>query len=150
MSDQPFWKRKSLSELTDEEWESLCDGCGRCCMQKLEDVDSGEIAHTRVACRLLDCDSCRCGDYANRQKLIPDCVVVRPLDEQKLSWLPSSCAYRRLEEGRDLAHWHPLVSGDINSVHKADVSVRSWALEESSVAPDEWVEHIISFDNLPD
>ena len=150
MPDLPFWKSKSLSEMTDEEWESLCDGCARCCLQKLEDEDTGEIAHTRVACRLLDCDSCRCGDYTNRQKLIPDCIAVRPLDDQKLSWLPASCAYRRLEEGRDLAHWHPLVSGDVNSVHKAGVSVRSWALEEKSVVPEEWVEHIISFDDLPD
>ena len=149
MPDKPFWKHKSLTEMTDEEWESLCDGCARCCLQKLEDVDTGEIAHTRIACRLLDCDSCRCGDYVNRQRQVPDCVVVRPLDEQKLSWLPASCAYRRLAEGRDLAPWHPLVSGNPDSVHSAGVSVKSWALPEMNIEPVEWVEHIIVFDNLP-
>jgi uncharacterized protein len=119
----PFW-RKPLAELTRTEWERLCDGCGRCCLIKLEDEDTGAIHHTSVACKLLDLHSCRCGDYAKRQKTVPDCVRLTLARLAKIRWLPPSCAYRLRYEGKDLPDWHPLITGDANSVHQARASVR--------------------------
>jgi uncharacterized protein len=119
----PFW-RKPLGELTHKEWELLCDGCGRCCLIKLEDEDTGAIHHTSVACKLLDQHSCRCGDYAARQKTVPDCVRLTLARLAKIRWLPPSCAYRLRHEGKDLPDWHPLITGDPNSVHEARASVR--------------------------
>ncbi len=133
MSDdaaKPFWRRKSLEEMTATEWESLCDGCGKCCLNKIEDVDTGEILPTRVACRLLDLGSCRCTDYGRRTRLVPDCVVLTPANVATIPWMPASCAYRRLAEGRDLAWWHPLVSGDPETVHQAGISVRGRVISE--------------------
>jgi hypothetical protein len=121
---EPFWRSKPLEAMTDREWESLCDGCGRCCLVKLEDEDTGEIAYTDVGCTLLDSDTCRCRDYENRQALVPDCVRLTPATVRMLSWLPPTCAYRLLAEGRDLYWWHPLVSGDPETVHTAGISVR--------------------------
>jgi uncharacterized cysteine cluster protein YcgN (CxxCxxCC family) len=121
---EPFWKQKSLEEMTAAEWESLCDGCGRCCLVKLEDEDSGEIAYTDVGCTLLDGEACRCGDYAQRSERVPDCVRLTPEAVRTLRWLPPTCAYRLVAEGRDLPAWHPLVTGDPDSVHAAGVSVR--------------------------
>ena len=138
-----FWETKSLQEMTSQEWEALCDGCGRCCLHKLEDEDTGQIFYTRVACRLLDITSCRCRRYAERLRHVPDCVVVRPDNLQELTWMPSSCAYRRLYEGRGLASWHPLRSGDPNSVHAAGISVRGRALAEEHVNEDDLEAHII-------
>jgi uncharacterized protein len=128
----PFWKRKTLAELTNIEWESLCDGCGRCCLVKLEDEDSGEIAYTDVACKLLDGEGCRCRDYENRQSAVPDCVRLTPDVVTSLSWLPPTCGYRLVSEGRDLPWWHPLVSGNAETVHLAGISVRDrvYALED--------------------
>ena len=131
MADEPFWRRKTLAEMTRSEWEALCDGCAKCCLDKLQDDDTGEISYTEVACRLLDLGTCRCTDYANRKRFVPDCVVLTPRMVARLTWLPSSCAYRLISEGRDLEWWHPLVSGDPETVHRAGVSVRGRAVPEA-------------------
>jgi hypothetical protein len=122
-SEEPFWKHKRLTEMTKREWESLCDGCGKCCLHKLEDIDDGEITYTNVACRLLDLKTCRCTNYARRSRIVPDCVELTPANIKTLHWMPSTCAYRLLAEGKDLPWWHPLVSGDPDTVHRAGVSV---------------------------
>ena len=148
MADGPlrarFWERVALGEMSKAEWEALCDGCGKCCLNKLEDMDTGEIAFTNVACRLFDDATCRCGNYAIRKQLVPECVVLTPdtLDEVA-HWVPRSCAYRRLNEGRGLAAWHPLVSGDPMSVHRAGISVIGATVPEFSVPEEEWEDHII-------
>lgn len=139
---KPFWQRKSLDQMTRKEWESLCDGCGKCCLLKLEDEDSGEISHTDVSCHLLDLGSCRCGDYANRKAIVDDCVVLDPKKVRELSWMPSTCAYRLLAEGKDLAWWHPLVSGDPETVHQAEISVRGRVVSEKDVPDAELEDHI--------
>ncbi len=131
MAEEPFWRRKTLAEMTRSEWESLCDGCAKCCLDKLQDEDTGEISYTEVACRLLDLGTCRCTDYANRKRFVPDCVVLTPRTVARLTWLPSTCAYRLVSEGRDLEWWHPLVSGDPETVHRAGVSVRGRAVPEA-------------------
>lgn len=139
-----FWERFPLEALSDEEWEALCDGCGRCCLMKLEDEDSGEIVTLDVACQLLDIDSCRCSDYSNRFRHVPGCTRLDLDNLQAFRWLPRSCAYRRLYEGRGLAEWHPLVSGDPASVHRAGISIARFAVPEASVPEDELEEHIIA------
>jgi uncharacterized cysteine cluster protein YcgN (CxxCxxCC family) len=131
----PFWKTKTLAEMNREEWESLCDGCGRCCLHKLRDEATDVIAWTNVACRLLDTQTCRCSDYKHRRRRVPDCVRLTPEALEEIDWLPPSCAYRRLQEGRDLAWWHPLVSGDPETVHTAGVSVRGRAIDERVAGP---------------
>lgn len=124
----PFWKTKTLPEMTPEEWESLCDGCGKCCLHKLQYEDSGEVCYTDVACRLLDLATCRCGKYETRQKHVPDCVALSP--QQMPAWMPSTCAYRLLSHGKGLPRWHPLLTGDPDSVHAAGQSVRGRAVPE--------------------
>ncbi|MEM8552396.1 MAG: YcgN family cysteine cluster protein [Pseudomonadota bacterium] len=139
---EPFWASKSLDEMSQEEWESLCDGCGRCCLNKLEDWDTGEIVFTNLACSLLDAGSCRCGDYANRFDIVPDCVQLTPQKVRSITWLPPTCAYRLVAEGKPLAWWHPLVSGDVQTVHDAGISVRGRVISEVGVAVEEY-EHFI-------
>ena len=121
---EPFWRTKSLPEMNVEEWESLCDGCGRCCLVKLEDEDTGEVLYTDVACTLLDAEGCRCRSYPERHAKVPDCVGLTPEAAGELAWLPVTCAYRLLAEGKQLSWWHPLVSGDPETVHAAGISVR--------------------------
>lgn len=123
-AELPFWKTKTLAEMSEQEWESLCDGCGKCCVLGLEDADTGEIYLTDVACKLLDGQSCQCSDYANRKKKVPDCVKLTPKNVPRYKWIPKTCAYRLVSEGRDLFPWHPLISGDPESVHRANVSAR--------------------------
>jgi uncharacterized cysteine cluster protein YcgN (CxxCxxCC family) len=134
MSD-PFWTTKTLWQMTAAEWESLCDGCGRCCLHKLRYDDSEALSYTNVACRLLDLDSCRCGNYARRRRYVPDCVQLTPESMAEIDWLPPTCAYRRVAEGKGLAWWHPLVSGDPETVHAAGVSVRGRAVSEKRAGP---------------
>ena len=137
-SDEPFWRRKSLDEMSTTEWESLCDGCARCCLIKLEDEETGKLDYTDVACRLLDHGTCRCSDYSNRRSRVPDCVNLTPAAVRNLRWLPDTCAYRLIAEGEDLAWWHPLVSGDPETVHDAGMSVRGRIVaEESGIDPED-------------
>ncbi len=127
---EPYWRTKTLEEMTREEWEALCDGCARCCLIKLEDEETGEIAYTDIACRLLDVGTCRCTRYRQRLRLVRECVDLTPVQVRRFDWMPSTCAYRLVAEGRDLAWWHPLVSGDPETVHKAGISVRGRAVPE--------------------
>ena len=142
-----FWDDKSLEEMTSAEWEALCDGCGRCCLMKLEDEDTGDIYTSDVHCKLLDGETCRCTDYPNRLKKVPDCVKLNVENVATLSWIPKSCAYRRLAEGRGLAWWHPLVSGDPESVVAAGISVRGRTISETNVAFGEWENHLADWPN---
>lgn len=132
-----FWRDKTLEQMTAAEWEALCDGCGRCCVIRFEEEETGEVIPTRVHCKLFDPQACRCSDYAARKTHVPDCIKLTPWNIEALQWMPKSCAYRRLHEGRGLADWHPLVSGDPESVHRAGVSVRGQTISELSLAEPE-------------
>lgn len=142
---RPFWKTTDLEEMTETQWESLCDGCGRCCLNKLEDWDTGEIAWTNVACKLLDAETCRCKDYENRQAKVPDCIGLTPKTVRALTWLPPTCGYRLIAERRDLYWWHPLVSGDPETVHQAGVSVRGRTIPEEGLDVDDFENHIVEW-----
>jgi uncharacterized protein len=138
-----FWEHKPLAEMTDTEWESLCDGCGRCCLAKLEDEDNGDVYFTAVACRLLDTDSCRCTNYPNRLRQVADCVSLSPDTVAAISWLPATCAYRLVAGGRPLYPWHPLLSGSADSVHRAGISVRGRVISEEFVHEEDLEDHIV-------
>ncbi|MCC0076678.1 MAG: YcgN family cysteine cluster protein [Rhodobacter sp.] len=139
-----FWETVPLSKMTPQEWEALCDGCGKCCLNKLEDADTGEVWFTNIACRLFDDATCRCANYEIRKTLVPECVVLTPDTIGEISyWMPRSCAYRRVAEGRPLADWHPLVSGDAQSVHRAGASMQNRTLGEFDIPEDDWEDHII-------
>jgi uncharacterized cysteine cluster protein YcgN (CxxCxxCC family) len=129
--DVPFWKRKTLAEMTTAEWESLCDGCGKCCLLKLQDPDTGVVEYTNVACRLLDQHACNCTRYAQRQRFVPDCVVLSPGNVTSLGWMPSTCAYRLVAEGKELPEWHHLVTGNRDTIHRARASVRGRTVAEA-------------------
>jgi uncharacterized protein len=133
----PFWQSTALEDMTDYEWESLCDGCGRCCLVRFEDSSEAGVFYTRAACRLLDTQTCRCSDYDNRFKRVPGCISVRHLRRDNYSWLPLTCAYRILAEGRELPWWHPLVSGDADTVLQSGVSVAGRVVGEDYIHPDE-------------
>ncbi len=141
-----FWREKTLEEMSSQEWESLCDGCARCCLVKLEDEDTGRLYATSVSCRLLDAGACRCADYPNRSRKVPDCVRLTPEAVRSLAWLPPTCAYRLVAEGRDLAWWHHLVSGSRETVHEAGVSVRGRVTaSEDDLALEDVVDHIVDW-----
>ncbi len=141
--DKDFWQNKSLQKMSDKEWELLCDGCARCCLLKLEDEDSGELFFTNVACHLLDIVACRCKDYPRRENRVPECLLIRQMKLSEYHWLPATCAYRLLSEGKPLPAWHPLISGDENSVHNAGISVDGFAMSEEHIHTDQLAQHII-------
>lgn len=139
-----FWANVPMDKMTQKEWEALCDGCGKCCLNKLEDEETGEVVLTRVACRLLDDATCLCSQYPIRHQFVPECIVMSPKTiAENMYWLPQTCAYRLVTEGRDLYHWHPLISGDPMSVHEAGVSMRGLTVPEFEVDDDDWENHII-------
>ena len=137
-----FWKTKTLRQMSPSEWEALCDGCGKCCLVKLIDDLTDDLHYTTVACKLLDCESCQCGDYENRKTLVEDCVILSPRLIEELNWMPSTCAYRLIHEGKDLYWWHPLMSGSPDTVHEAGISVRGRAISEREVKDTELFEYI--------
>ena len=138
-----WWHDKPLQELSRSQWEALCDGCAKCCLHKLQDEDSGEVFYTKVRCRYLDERICRCTSYANRSVLVPNCIQLRVDELDRLDWLPSTCAYRLRAHGQPLPDWHPLVSGDADTVHRAGVSIRDRAVSDEYVHPDGYDEHIV-------
>ncbi|MBU2942765.1 YcgN family cysteine cluster protein [Shimia thalassica] len=139
-----FWERKPLSKMTPKEWEALCDGCGKCCLNKLEDSETGQVELTCVACRLLDDSTCHCTQYDIRHQFVPECIVMSPSNiDDHAYWMPQTCAYRLLWEGKPLFNWHPLISGDPNSVHQAGVSIQHRTVSEFEVDEDDWEDYII-------
>lgn len=141
-----FWREKPLSAMNQREWEALCDGCGRCCLHKLRDADTDELSFTNVACRLLDLNTCRCTDYAHRKARVADCVQLTPEEVEQLDWLPPSCAYRLLSEGKDLFAWHPLISGTFDTVLEAGIAVTGRVVSEREAGPLE--HHIVEWPGL--
>lgn len=140
---QPFWLTKTLTEMSAAEWESLCDGCGKCCLHKIEDEDTDELLYTRIACRQLDLGTVRCCDYAGRFKAVPECLNVRDLAAESYHWLPLTCAYRLLAGSQPLPDWHPLISASLDSVVDADVSIIRWAVSERDVSEADWFDHVL-------
>lgn len=144
---KPFWETVPLAEMSKDQWESLCDGCGKCCLLKLEDEDDGELTYTNIACRLFDDTTCRCMNYALRKMMVEGCILLTPETlPSTQQWLPKTCAYRRLAEGKPLAKWHPLVSGSPDSVHQAGISMQNATIPEYEVAEEDWYDHAIDED----
>lgn len=140
---QPFWETKTLGEMSPSEWEALCDGCGRCCLEKIRDEDTGETLVAGVSCEFLDLENCRCSVYPDRLRRNPDCIPLSPENLDEIAWLPSTCAYRLIAEGRPLKWWHPLISGDPGTVHKAGISVRGKVVSGRYVHPDDIIKHVL-------
>jgi len=141
----PFWKTKTLRQMNEAEWESLCDGCGRCCLNKLEYEDTGDITFTNIACFMLDPETCRCADYPNRQDHVPECIRLTIEEVETLPWLPPTCGYRLVKEGRDLYWWHPLLSGDPDTVHAAGISVRGRTVNEKDIAFEDYEDYEVDW-----
>jgi uncharacterized cysteine cluster protein YcgN (CxxCxxCC family) len=145
MTKNQFWREKSLAEMSQEEWESLCDGCGKCCLLKLENADTGRIDFTEISCRLLDVRTCRCSRYARRKRNVPDCVVLDAATVGSLGFMPSTCAYRLVAEGRDLPWWHHLISGSRETVHLAGASVRDRVISETAIDEEDYQDYIVDW-----
>jgi uncharacterized cysteine cluster protein YcgN (CxxCxxCC family) len=143
--DLPFWKTKTLAQMNDAEWESLCDGCGLCCLNKLEDWETGEIVWTSIRCTLLDGENCRCSDYENRQATVPDCIRLTVESVSEIPWLPPTCGYRLVRDGLDLYWWHPLVSGDPDTVHQAGISARGRTISEDGIDIDDYEDYLVTW-----
>lgn len=139
-----FWEVHALADLTRPEWEALCDGCGKCCLNKLEDEETARVELTRISCRLLDNDTCHCSKYLIRHQYVPECITLTPGNiADHAYWMPATCAYRLLWQGKRLYDWHPLISGDSDSVHRAGVTMRGRMVSEATIADEDWEDHII-------
>ena len=149
-SNLPFWKTKNLSELSQSQWESLCDGCGKCCCIRLEDEDNGSTYITDVACRLFNPETCACGDYKNRSRRVPDCVTLTPDNVEQLNWMPQTCAYRLVANGEDLPAWHHLVSGSRDTIHEHGMSVQNEVVSEDLVSEEDVPHRIVIWPGEPD
>jgi len=147
---KPFWKTKTLREMSTDEWESLCDGCGKCCLLRMEDADTAAVYVTDIRCKLLDAGTCRCKHYETRKEYVPDCVQLTPDNVSKLHWVPRTCAYRLLSEGKDLPDYHHLITGDRNTIHDVGMSVKDATVHELDVHPDEHPHHITIWPGEPD
>ena len=143
MSAQPFWETKTLKQMSKQEWESLCDGCARCCLHKLEDEDTDEVYYTDVHCRYMDKNDCSCTVYQTRNEKVPECIWLTPEQAHSFHWLPDTCAYRLVAEGKPLYDWHPLISGDPESVHKSGISLQGKGIPDDKIAEEEWQSRII-------
>jgi uncharacterized cysteine cluster protein YcgN (CxxCxxCC family) len=143
--NQPFWRTKTLEEMTREEWESLCDACAKCCLYKFQNEATGQLFYTEVACKLLDMGKCRCTHYEDRRELMPTCLVLTPTLVRQLDWLPETCAYRLVKEGQDLPWWHPLKTGSRDMVHRMGVSIRGRAISETEIGDDDLEDHIVDW-----
>ena len=141
----PFWKTKTMEEMSKKEWESLCDGCGRCCLNKFEDEDTKEIFYTDVACRLFNINTCRCSNYKERTSYVKDCLVLTPEVMPEMNCLPPTCGYRLIYERKDLYDWHPLISGNKNSVHDSGISAKGRAVSEATIDEDDLENHIVKW-----
>ena len=148
--NKPFWKTKTLSEMTEQEWESLCDGCGKCCVLRMEDEDTGATYVTDIHCKLFNNQSCLCSNYENRKRYVPDCVKLTPHNVQKLKWIPQTCAYRLVANGEDLFDWHHLISGSYDTIHEAGMSVRDATISEDEVDDEDHPKHIVIWPGEPD
>ena len=146
-TEKPFWEVTPLKEMTEEQWESLCDGCGKCCVLKLEDIDTGAVYYTDVASKLLCTKSAQCTNYQERKTHVPDCVILRPDNLEEVHWMPESCAYRRLHEGRDLPQWHHLRVGHKDDMIAANHCVAGHVIPEGNVADDEMPDHLFDWDH---
>jgi len=143
VSAKPFWESKTLKQMSKQEWESLCDGCARCCLHKLEDEDTDEVYYTDVHCRYMDKNDCSCTVYQTRNEKVPECIWLTPEQAHSFHWLPDTCAYRLVAEGKTLYDWHPLISGDPDSVHKSGMSLQGKGIPDDKISEEEWQSRII-------